>query len=589
MSSITSWYRLEPRSRTDLEQRTLEARVHDPLWMLTRQWQFGELKGEDAGSPIGARLRGRYTVATRYFAGSLPVADFSAVKRYDASIPLETLVERERVQETEDLAETFDISFESGSQFLRMLGATLAAKYRAAFLATHPFPVLSEVERDAMDGASLQTYDLLRPRAINGASLYLELQAALRPVGGGPGSLPGSPVIDGADQPAVIAAADAWLDWHDALFSQPHAENPSWQRERLEYAFALSDESASGQFVLSAAEYHGGHLDWHSFDLNPNASLLEPGEPGTNKAEKVVAQLIPAPVEYPGMPSARWWEFEEARVNFGAVDAGPADLARMLMIEFALIYGNDWFVIPIELPIGALFQTTSLVVTDTFGVRLLVPPSIAKQQPDHLWRMFELTGSDIKQNVFFLAPTLVQAIHGEPLEDVLFIRDEMANMAWAIERTVQGAGGARVDRISEYRKRREAKRRALEEATSLPEQPDLTLRYKLSSEVPEPWVPLIPQHADASSQSVRLRRGALLLADGSKQTVTAQGRILDGEALSLYEEEVPREGARVTRSYQHTRWTDGSTLLWIGRKKQTGKGEGSSGLRFDYIETNMRS
>jgi hypothetical protein len=70
--------------------------------------------------------------------------------------------------------------------------------------------------------------------------------------------------------------------------------------------------------------------------------------------------------------------------------------------------------------------------------------------------------------------------------------------------------------------------------------------------------------------------------------VTAQGRILnpDGtsdQGLGIFEEEIPREGVRVTRSYQYTRWFDGSTHLWIGRRKQIGSGEGSSGLRFDVI------
>ena len=71
------------------------------------------------------------------------------------------------------------------------------------------------------------------------------------------------------------------------------------------------------------------------------------------------------------------------------------------------------------------------------------------------------------------------------------------------------------------------------------------------------------------------------------EVVQARARILTpdpGRALALYEEEVPREGVRVTRSYQYTRWFDGSTHVWIGRRKQIGRGEGSSGLRFDVIE-----
>jgi len=54
--------------------------------------------------------------------------------------------------------------------------------------------------------------------------------------------------------------------------------------------------------------------------------------------------------------------------------------------------------------------------------------------------------------------------------------------------------------------------------------------------------------------------------------------------LDIFEEEIPREGARVTRSFQYARWFDGSSLLWIGRRKTVGRGEGSSGLRFDVAE-----
>jgi hypothetical protein len=32
----------------------------------------------------------------------------------------------------------------------------------------------------------------------------------------------------------------------------------------------------------------------------------------------------------------RFWEFEDARVDFGSVDAGPTDFIRMLLVEFAL-------------------------------------------------------------------------------------------------------------------------------------------------------------------------------------------------------------------------------------------------------------
>jgi hypothetical protein len=54
--------------------------------------------------------------------------------------------------------------------------------------------------------------------------------------------------------------------------------------------------------------------------------------------------------------------------------------------------------------------------------------------------------------------------------------------------------------------------------------------------------------------------------------------------LSLFEEEVPRSGLRLVRQFQYARWLDGSTFLWLARRKGVGRGEGSSGLRFDSVD-----
>jgi hypothetical protein len=77
----------------------------------------------------------------------------------------------------------------------------------------------------------------------------------------------------------------------------------------------------------------------------------------------------------------------------------------------------------------------------------------------------------------------------------------------------------------------------------------------------------------------------MLQSDGTPAQVKAKGRILGlNSALNFYEEEVPRAGARVIRTYQYARWIDGSTHLWVGRQKQPGRGEGSSGLGFDIVQ-----
>jgi hypothetical protein len=59
----------------------------------------------------------------------------------------------------------------------------------------------------------------------------------------------------------------------------------------------------------------------------------------------------------------------------------------------------------------------------------------------------------------------------------------------------------------------------------------------------------------------------------------------DRQLLPLFinEEEVSRAGIQVETAYQRTRWFDGVTTVWYGRRVRSGRGAGSSGLRFDVL------
>ena len=43
-----------------------QAEVRDALWMLTKQWQMGEFRGSDAGSPVFAKLLMSTTRLTKF-------------------------------------------------------------------------------------------------------------------------------------------------------------------------------------------------------------------------------------------------------------------------------------------------------------------------------------------------------------------------------------------------------------------------------------------------------------------------------------------------------------------------------------------
>src|SRR5664279_742052 len=82
-----AWNRLESRPRHAEFDKVLEAGVYDALWMLTRQWQFGEFQGEDTGSAIFSKIYMKTTAITQ-----IKTANGDA-QPFDDSIPLEERIE----------------------------------------------------------------------------------------------------------------------------------------------------------------------------------------------------------------------------------------------------------------------------------------------------------------------------------------------------------------------------------------------------------------------------------------------------------------------------------------------------------------
>jgi hypothetical protein len=179
-------------------------------------------------------------------------------------------------------------------------------------------------------------------------------------------------------------------------------------------------------------------------------------------------------------------------------------------------------------------------------------------------------------NLFFLPPT-VRALEGPVLEEVMLLRDELANLGWAIERRLESPLEVGLETVKDV----------AELAPALAAPRDVPA-YRLATRVPKHWVPLLPVRVSATSAEVRLARGAVLDLQGIPHVVSAQARILDvgdpAGRLLIREEEVPREGLVVRRNYQAARWYDGRLFVWAGNRASVGRGEASSGLAFDALE-----
>ncbi len=574
MASITGWTRIEPRSRDATLATTLTARLYDPLWLLARQWQTGELTASDGGSPVSAKLRHRAALLTRFAPGALASA---AVDLDVVAAPLEALAERESPASTSRWAA------QSGARFAQCLtDAGLSAgdvsDWRAAYTMTSP----AEADREDVDERTLRFRDLAAGRAIDGVALYAALRAAA------PG-LPALPAVPADRRTRTQNALDTWLSWYDSFASAPDSAS-TWVKERLEYSFGVAAPGPDRERVLVAAGYPGGRLDWDAFSVHSSGSL---GAIGSASVTEQVRTLLPSPALYRGMPRARWWEMEDAAVDFGDVEAAADDLARMAFLEFALVYGNDWFIVPLDLSAGSVCTLDALVVTDTFGTRSVLKPTAQAMSDD--WRIFTLAREDgsaesgVEPPLFFMAPALPQDLHGPAIEAVRFLRDEMANMAWAVERVVEADDGQPLDR---HEREQERKGRLAETASERESAtPVSELAYTLAKTTPEHWIPLAP--VQTGTGGMRLQRRAMMRAaeGGGYEAVLPRGRILEPDVSDyrIYEEEVPRAGLHVRRQWQLTRWVGGATLLWLGRGKSVGRGEGSSGLRFDSVALSDRS
>lgn len=544
-----SW-RIEPSPRVDGIEEGLAARIHDPLWLLARQWQLGEFRGQDAGTPATAHLSGSTSTITAWRGAGARWTRFDPIER-----PIEAIIEPETRADP-----TLRERIEAGAQLAHLLGDRNLDRYAFDFVAAHAFSPQA-LGDPVFRGDALMA--ALAKRTADGAALHSTLTTM---AAGGETSI----AIDEGDRPAMKRVARDWLEWYAREIAPDSTSGTSvtWQEHRLEYAFALSSAAAGGT-VLEASEYMGNGLDWFDFDIDTSAAA----DSSQASLPRVAAHAIPAPVRYGGMPISRFWTMEDAQYDFGSIDAAPNDLGRLLLVEFATVYSNDWFVVPVKLPTGTLTVLDHVFAVDVFG-RALVLRRAGLEEPN--WNLFSLETKKPGEEhgarqALFLPPTAGHVVQGEPVETVLFLRDEMANMAWAVEACVEDTLEARVDRRSRW----------IPPAPPAPADPATPL-YRVQTVVPDYWIPLVPEQVD--TEAIRLRLTPL--ADDDSTPIKPRGMLLTSTSrgrLSLFEEEVPREGVIVDRIYRHARWQGGRSAMWAARRKRTGKGEGSSGLRFDVL------
>jgi hypothetical protein len=447
MTRQTTWSRLEPDPRTEGMEDGLRAQIRDPLWMLSRQWQVREFEGEDAGSPVRTDLTIAQDPLTR--------VDLRGAERDDSETgpadpldyeggPLEAAVERERVLTDDDPPTR--LRAEAGQQFLRILATGGYGKHDPG-----DFPEeyhLTEPE-EALEAPDRRYVDLMAGRTLDGTAIARAIQSAVDNIGSvvtgeatswvgvSPGELPVP--HDGSRNETFDKCIEEFYAWYVDIYDEPTTETGSaWDPTRLEYRFSVGTGDTQTETVFDASEYQGGHLDWYAFSADRTGESLDPPDDMTTTREKTV---MPTQISFPGMPAARWWELEDSDVDLAQAMPEGAPLSRAMLAEFATVYGNDWFRIPIETPVGTFTRLTDLTVTDTFGVT-----ETAEDAIDEDWQLFMHEAPQHDEAGLFVPPTLATSWTGDPVEKVTFARDEIANLVFGIERIYEGPTGRAVDR-----------------------------------------------------------------------------------------------------------------------------------------------
>jgi hypothetical protein len=597
--AITLWNRLEGQPRTDDFDRALKAEIRDPLWMLTKQWQMGEFEGDDAGSPISAKLHMATTELTRYSAAG------HSPQRLAADLPLEARVEQLSIPfAAGGLPRSFDIRLLLGRRWLKLIAGIepgLAEKFIDAYRVEAPDPTDKAAAALCAHTEVWQQLAALAGRAMDGWALYAHLKAANTNR-----ASDGIALTDPANAAMIDAKAQPFIDWYEALFLQPQdRDEKAWLPERMEYAFTVQAPRDGAALKLSAEAYHHGHLDWYNFEIDVGGVPLP--APADEPLGLIVEQeesrgFAPTAISFDGMPNTRWWTFEEGRTNFGDIDPEKPDLNKLMLMEFGLVYANDWFLLPLTVPAGSVSLVKGLAVTNVFGERTWIEPAGRGEDDDwQRWAMFGLStsGHDHRQAdlSLFMVPSVAKIQQGEALEEIELVRDEVANMVWGIETSIPLATGEHKSGRSAAFETRNFHLGLIPPPPALPGSiavNNATVRYQLMTSVPENWIPLIPVHVPGDNREIQLRRAALpRILDfdpAPPERIRPRTALLregldhpNPQSLSIHEEEVPREGVHVSLSFQRTRCHDGRPVVWLGARKAIARGERSSGLQFDQV------
>lgn len=276
---------LEP-GRTDTDEG-LRARVADPVWFITRQWQLGELQGEDASSPVVVISAPQHVPLT--YDRSRPDLDPTV-------IPAEALLEAEPGDWW-----TIGRRIRLGRAAAPLLSPAAREQYRIGRL-----PAPYENLADAVDGRAVFVSGVLAGNAIwaeapspapdRWSSSNLDYSASFEAAGTAlqAANHPGGDVdwfsVDGDPQPVVVTSPPLPAEPREVIpgrLDYPGAPQPRWwqlENHAVDIGGFTPDRSHfATMLLLNVALEHAD--DWFTFPVPP------PPDPATLPSSGVLVTL----------------------------------------------------------------------------------------------------------------------------------------------------------------------------------------------------------------------------------------------------------------------------------------------------------
>ena len=283
------------------------------------------------------------------------------------------------------------------------------------------------------------------------------------------------------------------------------------------------------------ARIPGPQLDWYHFDV---AARRAPA----GRRETVETRMVPTQLTFRGAPHPRWWRFEDGDAYFDSPFDPEPNVLSMLLPEFFFIDINNWYRGAAAADRRAPSARSRACVSSTASASR---PSRAELRQRGCRVGDVLAGarrgrrSGDGGGAFLYVPNIaVDVLDNDQVEEVVFTRDEEANLVWASERLVTLADGTQV-------------RNGDGTAPAPLRQPTRGRVYRLRSDVPPLFHSLRAALSHALSDVRRNVPAARPHDRGAGRAAVPQPD--RRRIVALNEAEVPRSGVRVRRTHRYAR------------------------------------